>query len=126
MACGDSPFGDHTIDWDLIQRHWQDLLRTGISIREGRLSSVTLLRRLGRGSGSNRGGMTVRAIASLIDLSPARIGQILAEADHGPLLDQLRELRSRWNVDADPATRAAADQIIAHVTAWELGTASNP
>ena len=42
------------IDWDLIEKHWPDLLRTGISIREGRLSSVTLLRRLGNHSRRNR------------------------------------------------------------------------
>lgn len=50
----DSLFGDNTIDWGLIRKHWPDLLRTGISIREGRLSSVTLLRRLGNHSRRNR------------------------------------------------------------------------
>jgi len=34
----DSLFGDDVIDWDLIATHWPDLLRTAISIREGRLS----------------------------------------------------------------------------------------
>ena len=43
----DSLFGDNTIDWELIETHFSDLLRTAISIREGRVSSVTLLRRLG-------------------------------------------------------------------------------
>jgi hypothetical protein len=47
-------FGDNAIDWDLIERHWTDLLRTSISIREGRVSSVTLLRRLGNHSHKNR------------------------------------------------------------------------
>jgi TnpA family transposase len=50
----DGLFGDNAIDWDLIERHWTDLLRTGISIREGRVSSVTLLRRLGNHSHKNR------------------------------------------------------------------------
>ncbi|MFM9808187.1 Tn3 family transposase [Streptomyces scabiei] len=50
----DSLFGDNVIDWALIDRHWTDLLRTGISIRQGRLSSVTLLRRLGNHSKRNR------------------------------------------------------------------------
>ena len=40
-------FGDNTIDWGLIETHFPDLLRTAISIREGRVSSVTLLCRLG-------------------------------------------------------------------------------
>ncbi|THV42673.1 Tn3 family transposase [Glycomyces buryatensis] len=50
----DTLFGDEAIDWSLIQTHWPDLLRTAISIREGRLSSVTLLRRLGVNSRKNR------------------------------------------------------------------------
>jgi TnpA family transposase len=50
----DSLFGDNAIDWGLIERHWTDLLRTSISIREGRVSSVTLLRRLGNHSHKNR------------------------------------------------------------------------
>ena len=50
----DSLFGDDAIDWGLIETHWHDLLRTAISIREGRLSSVTLLRRLGNHSRKNR------------------------------------------------------------------------
>ncbi len=50
----DSLFGDNVIDWGLIETHWPDLLRTAISISEGRLSSVTLLRRLGNNSRKNR------------------------------------------------------------------------
>jgi TnpA family transposase len=42
------------VDWDLIENHWTDLLRTAISIRENKLSSVTLLRRLGNHSRKNR------------------------------------------------------------------------
>lgn len=50
----DSLFGDEAIGWTLIETHWTDLLRTAISIRENRLSSVTLLRRLGNHSRKNR------------------------------------------------------------------------
>jgi TnpA family transposase len=50
----DALFGDNAIDWDLIEKHWTDLLRTAISIREGRVSSVTLLRQLGNHSRKNR------------------------------------------------------------------------
>lgn len=50
----DSLFGPHAIDWRLLEQHWPDLLRTAISIREGRVSSVTLLRRLGNHSHKNR------------------------------------------------------------------------
>jgi len=50
----DTLFDHHCIDWNLIQTHWPDLMRTVISIREGHLSSVTLLRRLGHDSRKNR------------------------------------------------------------------------
>ena len=50
----DGLFDDNSIDWKLIETHWSDLLQTAISIREGRLSSVTLLRRLGNNSRKNR------------------------------------------------------------------------
>src|SRR2546428_639946 len=38
--------GRNVINWRLIETHWKDLMRVLLSIREGRLSSVTLLRRL--------------------------------------------------------------------------------
>ena len=50
----DGLFDDNSIDWKLIETHWSDLLQIAISIREGRLSSVTLLRRLGNNSRKNR------------------------------------------------------------------------
>jgi TnpA family transposase len=62
----DSLFGDNVIDWDLIEKHWPDLLRTGISIREGRLSSVTLLRRLGNHSRRNRIYKALRELGRVI------------------------------------------------------------
>ncbi|PPJ36541.1 hypothetical protein C5E45_19120 [Nocardia nova] len=47
--------GDDAIDWGLIARHWQDLLRTGIAIREGRLSfGDPVVARLGNHSRKNR------------------------------------------------------------------------
>jgi TnpA family transposase len=62
----DSLFGDNTIDWELIEKHWPDLLRAGISIREGRLSSVTLLRRLGNHSRRNRLYKALRELGRVI------------------------------------------------------------
>ncbi|WP_406276572.1 Tn3 family transposase [Nocardia sp. NBC_00881] len=92
----DSLFGENAIDWGLIERHWADLLRTSISIREGRVSSVTLLRRLGNHSHKNRLyrafrelGRVIRTITLLRYLSePALREQITAvtnkaEAFHG-------------------------------------------
>ena len=52
----DSLFGEpgqNQIDWQLIQTHWQDLMRSVISIRDVRLSSTLLLRRLGSESRRN-------------------------------------------------------------------------
>lgn len=92
----DSLFGDEAIDWRLIETHWTDLLRTAISIRENRISSVTLLRRLGNHSRKNRLyrafrelGRAVRTITLLRYLSdPDLREQITAitnrnEAFHG-------------------------------------------
>jgi TnpA family transposase len=92
----DSLFGDEAIDWKLIETHWTDLLRTAISIREGRLSSVTLLRRLGNYSRKNRLyrafrelGRAIRTITLLRYLSEPQLReQITAitnrnEAFHG-------------------------------------------
>ncbi|MDV6246976.1 Tn3 family transposase (plasmid) [Rhodococcus opacus] len=84
------------MDWDLIERHWTDLLSTAISIREGRVSSVTLLRRLGNHSHKNRLyrafrelGRVIRTVTLLRYLSePGLREQITAvtnkaEAFHG-------------------------------------------
>ena len=62
----DSLFEDNVIDWDLLEKHWPDLLRTGISIREGRLSSVTLLRRLGNHSRRNRIYKALRELGRVV------------------------------------------------------------
>ncbi len=51
----DSLFGeDEIIDWKLIETHWVDLMRVVVSIRQGRISSSALLRRLGNESCKNR------------------------------------------------------------------------
>lgn len=63
-------------------------------------------------------GLSIRTIAPLVGLSPARVGQIIAaHNDHVPLIERVRELRRHWGVDADPATSAAADTILATLTA---------
>jgi TnpA family transposase len=43
-----------TIDWDLIETHWQDLMRVVLSIRAGELLPSMLLRKLGNFSKKNR------------------------------------------------------------------------
>jgi len=55
--CGhtDSLFAeDEIIDWKLIETHWVDLMRVVVCIRQGRISSSALLRRLGNESRKNR------------------------------------------------------------------------
>ncbi|QYC38831.1 Tn3 transposase DDE domain protein [Nonomuraea coxensis DSM 45129] len=71
----DALFGDrgrNVIDWELIERHWCDLMQVAISISEGRLSSATLMRRLRSNSRKNRiykvfreVGRSVRTVALL-------------------------------------------------------------
>ena len=64
--------GRNVIDWQLIERHWRDLMQVTISISEGRLSSATLMRRLRSNSRKNRiykvfreVGRSVRTVALL-------------------------------------------------------------
>lgn len=47
-------FGDQVVDWELIQTHWQDLLRVVISIQEGKVLPSMLLRKLTTYSKKNR------------------------------------------------------------------------
>ncbi|SMF22862.1 Tn3 family transposase [Pseudogulbenkiania subflava] len=45
---------DESADWDLIEKHWQDLMQVALSIHAGKISSATLLRKLGSYSRKNR------------------------------------------------------------------------
>lgn len=42
------------VDWPLIERHWPDMLRVALSIKAGRITPSTLLRKLGTYSRKNR------------------------------------------------------------------------
>ena len=68
------------MDWKLIETHWPDLMRVALSVRAGRISSVTLLRRLGSESRRNRiyralreVGRAVRTIVLLRYLSEPQL-----------------------------------------------------
>ncbi|GHO51391.1 Tn3 family transposase [Ktedonospora formicarum] len=50
----DALFHDNVIDWNLLQTHWQDLLRVAISIQEGKVLPSMLLRKLTTSSHKNR------------------------------------------------------------------------
>ncbi|RZF26112.1 Tn3 family transposase [Paraburkholderia sp. UYCP14C] len=45
---------EETVDWDLIERHWQDLMQLALSIQSGAISSPLLLRRFGAVNPRNR------------------------------------------------------------------------
>lgn len=47
-------FGDKIVNWALIETHWHDMLRVAISIRLGKITSSTILRRLGTFSRKNK------------------------------------------------------------------------
>jgi TnpA family transposase len=49
----DALFTD-TVDWELIEAHWQDLLQVVLSVKAGVVSSALLLRKLGTYSRRNR------------------------------------------------------------------------
>ena len=78
------------IDWGLIEKHWPDLLRAGISIREGRLSSVTLLRRLGNHSRRNRLYQALRELGRVV-----RTVRLLRHLSEPGLRDQIAAITNR-------------------------------
>jgi hypothetical protein len=98
--------------------HARRLMLSAFRDEAGRLERNTTIYR------AHRDGMSIRAIAAIADLSPARVGQIVAE-NAAPLIDQLRDLRARWEVDTDYASAAAADLIIATLTDVDI-TESEP
>ncbi len=65
----DSLFGEpgaNTISWRLIETHWADLMQVVLSIREGKLSSTLLLRRLGTESHRNNVYKAFRELGRVI------------------------------------------------------------
>jgi TnpA family transposase len=57
---------DEPIHWRLMETLWPDLLRIGMSIKAGKLTPSTLLRRLGTYSGKNRMYMALRELGRAI------------------------------------------------------------
>lgn len=48
------PLFSDTVDWDLLETHWKDLLQVVLSIKEGEILPSTLLRKLSNESKKNR------------------------------------------------------------------------
>jgi len=61
----DSLFTD-TVDWDLIRTYLPDMLRVALSIKAGRLSAATILRRLGTYSRQNRLYLAFRELGCVV------------------------------------------------------------
>lgn len=58
--------GQNGVNWKLIETHWIDLMQVVLSIREGRLSSPLLLRRLGTESHKNNIYRAFREVGRVI------------------------------------------------------------
>lgn len=61
----DSLFKD-TVDWQLIEKHWQDMLQVVLSIKAGKISSSVLLRKLGSYSKRNKLCLALRELGYVI------------------------------------------------------------
>src|SRR5271165_3708207 len=72
--------GRNVIDWDLIETHFRDLMRVAISIREGKVSSATLMRRLSSNSRRNHVYQAFREVGRVI-----RTVQLLRFLSDAPL-----------------------------------------
>lgn len=55
-----------SIDWDLIETHWQDLMQVVLSIRAGKILPSTLLRKLGNYSRKNRLYLAYRELGRVV------------------------------------------------------------
>ncbi|KND57946.1 Mobile element protein [Candidatus Burkholderia verschuerenii] len=55
-----------SIDWVLIERHWQELMQVALSIQAGTISSPLLLRRLGSESRKNRLYLAARELGNVV------------------------------------------------------------
>lgn len=55
-----------TVDWQLIETHWQDLMQVALSIQAGKISSATLLRKLGSYSRKNRLYHAAQALGNVV------------------------------------------------------------
>jgi len=83
----DSLFHDNVVDWNLIQTHWQDLLRVVISIQEGKVLPSMLLRKLTMYSRKNRLyqafyslGCVIRTVFLLIVISDVKLREVIRRA----------------------------------------------
>jgi TnpA family transposase len=55
-----------TVDWELIEKHWQDLMQVVLSIKAGKILPSTLLRKLGNYSRKNRLYLAYRELGRVV------------------------------------------------------------
>lgn len=60
------PLFSHTVDWDLIETHLPDMLRVVLSIKAGKISASTILRKLGTNSRKNKLFKAFHALGSAV------------------------------------------------------------
>ncbi|WP_268887365.1 Tn3 family transposase [Ktedonobacter robiniae] len=82
----ESLFCEEAIDWELIQTHWQDLLRVVLSIKAGKVLPSMLLRKLTSYSRKNRLyqafrelGCVIRTVFLLQYISDAKLREIIQQ-----------------------------------------------
>lgn len=61
----DSLFSD-PINWALIERHWEDLMQVVLSIHSGKISSATLLRKMGHSSEKSKLFLVAQEVGRVI------------------------------------------------------------
>ncbi|AJZ56150.1 tn3 transposase DDE domain protein [Paraburkholderia fungorum] len=54
------------VDWELIERHWKDLMQLTLSIQSGAISSPLLLRRFGAASPRNRLSLAAEELGKVV------------------------------------------------------------
>lgn len=106
----DSLFSD-AIDWELIRTHWQDLIQVVLSIKQGKISSTLLLKKLGTYSRKNKLylafqelGRVIRTLFLLEYLSKPKLREIITETTNK--VESYNAL-SQW-------VRFASDVIVAN------------
>lgn len=57
---------ERTVDWELIERHWPDLMQVVLSIRAGTVAASTLMRKLGNYSRKNRLYQAFRELGNVL------------------------------------------------------------
>ncbi|MEQ0777845.1 Tn3 family transposase [Paraburkholderia tropica] len=55
-----------SVDWELIGRHWKDLMQLALSIQSGAISSPLLLRRFGAASPKNRLSLAAEELGKVV------------------------------------------------------------